>query len=74
MPGAHPATRGGSGLDLTLRHVAQTPTTWVLVDTQLAALTAGLYHTAAHLYADDGTLLAIASQTGRLPKVAQSAS
>ena len=71
MPGAHPATRGGSGLDLTIRFVQQTQSEWVLTDTQLTALAHGLFHTTSHLYARDGTLMAIASQTGRLPRAPQ---
>ncbi len=72
MPGAHPATRGGSGVDLTIRFVDPTPTGWVLADTQVHALARGLYHVTSHLVAEDGTLLAIASQTGRLPRTPQS--
>ncbi len=71
MPGAHPTTRGGSGLDLTIRFVQHTQSEWVLTDTQLTALAHGLFHTTSHIYGHDGTLMAIASQTGRLPRAPQ---
>ncbi len=71
MPGAHATTRGGSGLDLTIRFVQHVPTTWILADTRLDATANGLYHAATDLYASDGTLVAIASQTGRLPEAPQ---
>jgi len=39
------------------------PTTWVLCDIHMHALANGFGHGLAHLWAEDGTLLATASQS-----------
>jgi acyl-CoA thioesterase len=53
----------GRSLDNTLRVVGLVPTTWVLCDIQMHALANGFGHGLAHLWAEDGTLLATASQS-----------
>lgn len=54
---------GGNSLDNTLRVVRLVPTEWVLVDIELHALERGFGHGRVHLWAEDGTLLATASQS-----------
>jgi len=65
---------GGNSLDNTLRVVRLVPTDWILVDLQIQAIEHGFGHGRAHLWAEDGTLLATASQSvivrfweGRVP-------
>jgi acyl-CoA thioesterase-2 len=53
----------GRSLDNTLRVVGLVPTTWVLCDIQMHALANGFGHGLAHLWSEDGTLLATASQS-----------
>ena len=54
---------GGTSLDNTLRVVHLVPTEWVLCDIQVHAVERGFGHGLVHLYAEDGTLLAIGSQS-----------
>lgn len=54
---------GGNSLDNTLRVVHRRPTEWVLVDIQVEGIAQGFGHGTIRLYAPDGTLLAIASQS-----------
>jgi acyl-CoA thioesterase len=54
---------GGSSLDNTLRVVRLVPTEWVLIDIHLHAIQNGFGHGLVHLWAEDGTLLATASQS-----------
>ena len=54
---------GGNSLDNTLRIVRLVPTRWVLVDIRIQAVANGFGHGIAHLWAEDGTLLATASQS-----------
>jgi acyl-CoA thioesterase len=54
---------GGNSLDNTLRVVRLVPTEWVLVDIHVHAVERGFGHGLVHLWADDGTLLATASQS-----------
>ncbi|HEU5083610.1 MAG TPA: acyl-CoA thioesterase [Acidimicrobiales bacterium] len=58
--GAH---AGGNSLDNTLRVVDLVPTEWVLLDIQVHAIANGFGHGLVHLWAQDGTLLATASQS-----------
>lgn len=67
--GAHPRTRTGSSLDATFRFIQAAPPGWVLTVTELAAFDRGTVSGQARHYAEDGTLLAISSQTGVLPRV-----
>jgi len=53
----------GRSLDNTLRVVRLVPTTWILCDIHMHALANGFGHGLAHLFAEDGTLLATASQS-----------
>ena len=54
---------GGSSLDNTLRVVRLVPTEWVLLDIRIHAVHHGFGHGLVHLWAEDGTLLATASQS-----------
>jgi acyl-CoA thioesterase len=54
---------GGTSLDNTLRIASLVPTAWVLVDVHIHAVANGFAHGRVHLWAEDGTLLAIASQS-----------
>ena len=54
---------GGNSLDNTLRVVGLVPTEWVLIDLRIQAVQHGFGHGLAHLWAQDGTLLATASQS-----------
>jgi len=54
---------GGNSLDNTLRVVSLAPTDWVLLDIQFHALSHGFGHGQVLLWAEDGTLLGIASQS-----------
>jgi acyl-CoA thioesterase len=54
---------GGNSLDNTLRVVQLVPTEWVLVDIHVHAVERGFGHGLVHLWAQDGTLLATASQS-----------
>lgn len=53
----------GRSLDNTLRVVELVPTEWVLCDIHVHALQHGFGHGEAFLFAEDGTLLAVASQS-----------
>jgi acyl-CoA thioesterase len=55
--------RGGASLDNTLRVVRLVPTHWVLLDIRLHAVDHGFGHGLVHMFAEDGTLLATASQS-----------
>ena len=67
LAGAITRTRGSVNLDSSLRMVSRRPSRWILVDSQIEAYGATLYHGQMNLYAEDGTLLALASQSGMLP-------
>jgi acyl-CoA thioesterase len=54
---------GGNSLDNTLRVSRLVETEWVLLDIQVHAIQHGFGHGLVHLWAQDGTLLAIASQS-----------
>ncbi|MGH9205613.1 MAG: acyl-CoA thioesterase [Acidimicrobiales bacterium] len=54
---------GGNSLDNTLRVVRLVPTTWVLCDIRIQAIENGYGHGLSHLWAEDGTLMATASQS-----------
>ena len=57
------AYAGGNSLDNTLRVVQVVPTEWILIDVQVDGIGNGFGHGTVHLYAEDGTLLAMASQS-----------
>lgn len=54
---------GGNSLDNTLRVVQLVPTDWVLLDIRIQAVRNGFGHGLVHQWAEDGTLLATASQS-----------
>jgi acyl-CoA thioesterase len=54
---------GGNSLDNTIRIVRLVPTQWVLCDIAIAAVQGGFGHGAMRLFAQDGTLMATASQS-----------
>lgn len=54
---------GGNSLDNTLRMVDIVETDWVLLDIRVHAIANGFGHGLVHLWAEDGTLLATASQS-----------
>jgi acyl-CoA thioesterase II len=54
---------GGNSLDNTLRVVHLVPTEWVLLDIRVHAVERGFAHGLVHMFAEDGTLLATASQS-----------
>lgn len=57
------AFAGGNSLDNTLRVVRIVPTEWVLIDIRIDGIGHGFGHGTVHLFADDGTLMATASQS-----------
>lgn len=54
---------GGNSLDNTLRLCRLVPTEWVLLDIRVHAVERGFGHGLVHMFAEDGTLLATASQS-----------
>ena len=57
------AMAGGNSLDNTLRVGRLVPTEWVLLDIRVDLIAHGFGHGVVHLWAEDGTLLATASQS-----------
>ena len=57
------AQAGGNSLDNTLRVAQLVPSKWVLLDIRVHAVANGFGHGVVHLWAEDGTLLATASQS-----------
>jgi len=54
---------GGNSLDNTIRYCRHVPTCWVLCDIHIEAIAGGFGHGRMRLFAEDGTLLATASQS-----------
>jgi acyl-CoA thioesterase II len=54
---------GGNSLDNTLRVCRLVPTRWVLLDIHVDGVEHGFGHGTVHMWSDDGTLLAVASQS-----------
>ncbi len=54
---------GGNSLDNTIRFARVVPTEWVLADIRIHAASGGFVHGRVHLFAQDGTLMATASQS-----------
>lgn len=54
---------GGNSLDNTLRVAQVVPTEWILADVHMHAIQSGFAHGRVHLWAEDGTLMATASQS-----------
>ena len=57
------ARAGGNSLDNSLRVVDIVPTEWVLLDIRVSAVAHGFGHGLVHLWGEDGSLLATASQS-----------
>lgn len=57
------AFAGGNSLDNTLRVLQIVPTEWVLLDIRIDGIANGFGHGTVHLFAEDGTLMATASQS-----------
>ncbi len=53
----------GNSLDNTIRVVQLVPSEWILCDIQIQAIANGFGHGQANLWAEDGTLLGVASQS-----------
>ncbi len=54
---------GGNSLDNTLRVMQLVPTEWVLLDIRVHGVERGFGHGLVHMFAEDGTLMATASQS-----------
>lgn len=54
---------GGNSLDNTIRYARLVQTEWVLLDIHIDAVANGFGHGRMHLFAEDGTLMASASQS-----------
>jgi acyl-CoA thioesterase-2 len=54
---------GGNSLDNTLRVLRMVPTEWVLLDITVHGAERGFGHGLVHMFAEDGTLMATASQS-----------
>jgi len=54
---------GGNSLDNTLRVLRLVPTEWVLLDIQMQGVRRGFGHGSVNMFAEDGTLMATASQS-----------
>lgn len=57
------AFAGGNSLDNTLRVIRLVPTEWLLLDIQIDGIHRGFGHGTVRLFAEDGTLMATASQS-----------
>ncbi|QXC61457.1 thioesterase family protein [Aquihabitans sp. G128] len=57
------AMAGGNSLDNTLRVIRIVPTEWMLLDIQIEGIDHGFGHGHVRLFAEDGTLMATASQS-----------
>ncbi|HEX3426060.1 MAG TPA: acyl-CoA thioesterase [Acidimicrobiales bacterium] len=53
----------GNSLDNTIRVVRLVPSEWILCDIHIQAIANGFGHGRGHLWAEDGTLLGVASQS-----------
>jgi acyl-CoA thioesterase len=54
---------GGNSLDNTIRFMRLVPTEWVLCEIRIAGVAGGFAHGNMYLFAEDGTLMAVASQS-----------
>jgi acyl-CoA thioesterase-2 len=59
---------GGNSLDNTIRIVKLVPTKWVLLDIYIDAIDRGFGHGRVNMFAEDGTLMATASQSCKARK------
>jgi acyl-CoA thioesterase-2 len=63
---------GSTSLDNTIRVARPVPTEWVLADTRITSVHNGYAHGDVHLWSQDGTLMATASQTAQLREIRNS--
>ncbi|MEM7077750.1 MAG: hypothetical protein AAF513_03875 [Pseudomonadota bacterium] len=68
LAGALPRTRGAASLDNHLRVMHRPRTEWILCETQMSAYLQGFMHGQTRMFAQDGSLIAIASQSAALPR------
>ncbi len=68
LAGGHSLAAGSASLDNTLRVHNIVQSEWILLDTHFSGFAGGVFHGHTHLFAQDGTLLATAGQTGMMPK------
>jgi len=68
LPAAIPVTMRSTSLDNTLRVRCLQPTRWLLLDSRVSGIASGFFHGEMYIFAEDGTLLASASQSGMLPR------
>ena len=61
-------TRGSSSIDNTLRVCSLAKSEWFLAETQIQAIHGRTYQGSMSVFSENGELLAIASQTGILPR------
>jgi acyl-CoA thioesterase len=54
---------GGNSLDNTIRYCGLVPTEWVLCDIAVEAIASGIVHGTMRIFAENGALMAIASQS-----------
>jgi len=71
LGGSHRLTRTCTSLDNLVRIHSLKPTKWVLNETKITAMANGAFCGDRRLFAEDGTLLASASQTALLPRRSQ---
>ena len=69
LAGAHPETRGGVSLDLTLRMVATRPAEWILAEMNLVHIGEKTFQGRSRLFSECGRLLAIAGLSGLRPRI-----
>ena len=67
--GSHPASQGGRSLDDMFRFVASAEPGWVLSEIQLDSFNRGVVHGSSRHFSESGTLLAVSSQSGVLPRI-----
>jgi acyl-CoA thioesterase len=60
---------GATSLDNSIRVLRREPSDWLLCATRLHGIEAGVFHGAMKIYARDGRLLAVASQSGLLRRL-----
>ena len=69
LAGGNERTRGASSLDNIFRMGRAVETEWVLLDIEIQSIQRGNFHGTVNLFAEDGTLLATAAQSGAVPKL-----
>lgn len=70
-PGTFHRTRGSASLDNNVRVLQRHPCRWILLEVQMAGIASGMMHAVTRLFAEDGTLLAVAGQSAAVPRADQ---